>query len=158
MVLAPELDLVDEIVANEWPREAPLAWRGTFGTDVSPVGAVEAYRNFASTKTDLERQAEGREKTGVFIGAYAINPVNDERIPIFVADYVLAGYGTGAIMAVPGQAQRGWDFAAAFHLPLLRPVRPPSGLDRDARLGEPPPRNSGLPHRLHAGAATRVTT
>ncbi len=112
MVVAPELDLVDEIVASEWPRDTPLAWRGTFGIDVSPPEAVEAYREFAGTKTDLERQAEGREKTGIFIGAYAINPVNDERIPIFIADYVLAGYGTGAIMAVPGQDQRDWDFAA----------------------------------------------
>src|SRR5439155_1562673 len=69
MVLAPELDLVDEIVATEWPRDAPLEWRGTFGLDVSPPEAVEAYRNFASTKTDLERQAEGREKTGDGAGA-----------------------------------------------------------------------------------------
>ncbi|HLM18335.1 MAG TPA: class I tRNA ligase family protein, partial [Acidimicrobiia bacterium] len=129
MVLAPELDLVDEIVANEWPRDTPLEWRGTFGLDVSPAEAVEAYRNFASTKTDLERQAEGREKTGIFIGAYAINPVNDARIPIFIADYVLAGYGTGAIMAVPGQDQRDWDFAEEFELPIVRTVQPPPDFD-----------------------------
>ena len=67
--------------------------------------------NFAATKTDLERQSEGSEKTGVFIGAYAINPVNDEGIPIFIADYVLMGYGTGAIMAVPGHDERDFEFA-----------------------------------------------
>src|SRR5256714_2645155 len=142
MVLAPELDLVDELVDNEWPREAPLAWRGTFGTDVSPVEAVEAYRNFAATKTDLERQAEGREKTGVFIGAYAINPVNDARIPIFIADYVLMGYGTGAIMAVPGQDQRDWDFAEEFGLPIVRTVAPPDSFAGQAYIGEGPAINS----------------
>jgi leucyl-tRNA synthetase len=144
MVLAPELDLVDEIVANEWPRDAPLEWRGTFGLDVSPPEAVEAYRNFASTKTDLERQAEGREKTGIFIGAYAINPANDTRIPIFIADYVLAGYGTGAIMAVPGQDQRDWDFADEFDLPIIRTVRPPPEFDGEAYLGDGPAINSGF--------------
>src|SRR2546423_14354138 len=102
MVLAPELDVVDEIVSNEWPRESPLQWRGTFGLDVSPPEAVEAYRHFASTKTDLERQAEGREETGIFIGPYAINPVNDERIPVFLPAYVLAGDRHGPNIARPG--------------------------------------------------------
>src|SRR5918995_2262745 len=142
MVLAPELDLVDEIVANEWPRDTPLEWRGTFGLDVSPAEAVEAYRNFASTKTDLERQAEGREKTGIFIGAYAINPVNDARIPIFIADYVLAGYGTGAIMAVPGQDQRDWDFAKTFDLPIIRTVQPSEDFEGEAYTGAGPAINS----------------
>ena len=158
MVLAPELDLVDEIVANEWPREAPLEWRGTFGLDVSPPEAVEAYRNFASTKTDLERQAEGREKTGIFIGAYAINPVNDERIPIFIADYVLAGYGTGAIMAVPGQDQRDWDFAAEFDLPIVRTVQPPPDFDGEAYLGDGPAINSGFLDGLNLDEAKRRIT
>jgi leucyl-tRNA synthetase len=155
MVLAPELDLVDEIVASEWPRDTPLEWRGTFGIDVSPVEAVEAYRNFASEKTDLERQAEGREKTGIFIGAYAINPVNDERIPIFIADYVLAGYGTGAIMAVPGQDQRDWDFAEEFDLPIVRTVQPAPDFDGDAYLGDGPAINSGFLDGLNVENAKR---
>src|SRR5437588_361097 len=158
MVLAPELDLVDEIVATEWPRDAPLEWRGTFGLDVSPPEAVEAYRNFASTKTDLERQAEGREKTGIFIGAYAINPVNDERIPIFIADYVLAGYGTGAIMAVPGQDQRDWDFAAEFDLPIVRTVQPPPDFDGEAYLGDGPAINSGFLDGLNVDEAKHRIT
>ncbi len=158
MVLAPELELVDEIVANEWPRGAPLEWRGTFGLDVSPPEAVEAYRNFASTKTDLERQAEGREKTGIFIGAYAINPVNDERIPIFIADYVLAGYGTGAIMAVPGQDQRDWDFAEEFDLPIIRTVQPPPDFDGKAYLGDGPAINSGFLEGLNVDDAKRKIT
>ncbi|HEY4398645.1 MAG TPA: leucine--tRNA ligase [Acidimicrobiia bacterium] len=158
MVLAPELDVVDEIVTTDWPREAPLEWRGTFGLDVSPVEAVEAYRNFASTKTDLERQAEGREKTGVFIGAYAINPVNDERIPIFIADYVLAGYGTGAIMAVPGQDQRDWDFAQEFELPIVRTVQPPPDFDGEAYLGDGSAINSGFLDGLPVDDAKRRIT
>ncbi len=158
MVLAPELDLVDEIVANEWPREAPLEWRGTFGLDVSPPEAVEAYRNFASTKTDLERQAEGREKTGIFIGAYAINPVNDERIPIFIADYVLAGYGTGAIMAVPGQDQRDWDFAAEFDLPIVRTVQPPPDFAGEAYLGDGRAINSDFLDGLNVDETKRRIT
>jgi leucyl-tRNA synthetase len=158
MVLAPELDLVDEIVANEWPPDAPLEWRGTFGTDVSPAEAVEAYRNYAATKTDLERQAEGRDKTGVFIGAYAINPVNDKRIPIFIADYVLAGYGTGAIMAVPGQDQRDWDFAEEFGLEIIRTVQPPSDFDGEAYLGDAPAINSDFLDGLNVDDAKRKIT
>jgi leucyl-tRNA synthetase len=119
---------------------------------------VEAYRNFASTKTDLESQAEGREKTGIFIGAYAINPVNDERIPIFIADYVLAGYGTGAIMAVPGQDQRDWDFAAEFDLPIVRTVQPPPDFDGEAYLGDGPAINSGLLDGLNVDDAKRRIT
>jgi leucyl-tRNA synthetase len=155
MVLAPELELVDEIVAGDWPRDTPLTWRGTFGIDVSPPEAVEAYREFAAGKTDLERQAEGREKTGVFIGAYAINPVNDARIPIFIADYVLAGYGTGAIMAVPGQDERDWDFAEEFELPIVRTVRPPDDFDGRAYLGDGPAINSDFLDGLHVDDAKR---
>jgi len=158
MVLAPELDLIDEIVATEWPRDTPLEWRGTFGLDVSPVEAVEAYREFASKKTDLERQAEGREKTGVFIGAYAINPVNDARLPIFIADYVLAGYGTGAIMAVPGQDQRDWDFAGEFDLPIVRTVQPPADFEGEAFLGDGPAINSGMLDGLGVEEAKRKIT
>jgi leucyl-tRNA synthetase len=158
MVLAPELGLVDEIAANEWPPGTPVEWRGTFGTDVSPVEAVEAYRDYASKKTDLERQAEGREKTGVFVGAYAINPVNDERIPIFIADYVLAGYGTGAIMAVPGQDERDWDFAEEFGLEIIRTVQPPPDFDGRAYLGDGPAINSGFLDGLNVEDAKRKIT
>jgi leucyl-tRNA synthetase len=158
MVLAPELDIVDEIVTNEWTSGTPLEWRGSFGTDVSPVEAVEAYREYAAKKTDLERQAEGREKTGVFTGAFAINPVNDQRIPIFVADYVLAGYGTGAIMAVPGQDQRDWDFAEEFGLEIIRTVQPRPDFDGKAYLGDGPAINSGFLDGLDVADAKRKIT
>ena len=116
MVLAPEHPLVDALVANSW-EGSPPAWRGLFGGDVSPPEAVARYREYAARKSELERQSEGREKTGVFIGAYAINPTTSEKIPIFIADYVLMGYGTGAIMAVPGQDERDWEFAKVFDAP-----------------------------------------
>ncbi|HUF83654.1 MAG TPA: class I tRNA ligase family protein [Acidimicrobiia bacterium] len=153
MVLAPELDLVDEIVANEWPPDTPAVWRATFGTDVSPAEAVTAYRNYAATKTDVERQAEGREKTGVFIGAFATNPATGESIPIFIADYVLATYGTGAIMAVPGQDERDWDFAQQFDLPIVRTVQPPPDFDGEAYLGDGPAINSGFLDGLYVAEA-----
>ncbi|MGI8796178.1 MAG: leucine--tRNA ligase [Acidimicrobiia bacterium] len=153
MVLAPELDLVDEIVANEWPSGTPAEWRGTFGADVSPAEAVAAYRNYVATKTDVERQAEGKEKTGVFIGAFATNAANGESIPIFIADYALATYGTGAIMAVPGQDQRDWDFAEEFKLPIVRTVEPPPDFDGEAYLGDGPAINSGFLDGLHVDEA-----
>ena len=86
-----------------------------------------AYRRAASRKNDVERQSEGKDKTGVFTGGWATNPVTGTRIPVFVADYVLMGYGTGAIMAVPGQDERDWDFAKAFDLPIIRTVQPDRG-------------------------------
>jgi leucyl-tRNA synthetase len=130
MVLAPEHPLVDVITPDQWPDgsmafEEPLAWKGLFGTDRSPEEAVWAYREFADKKTDLERQAEGREKTGVFTGAFAENPTNGKLVPVFIADYVLMGYGTGAIMAVPAHDQRDFEFAHEFELPLVGVVRPP---------------------------------
>jgi len=133
MVLAPEHPLVDLVTANEWPGDdlfvdwesSPIdAWKGVFGVGQTPPDAVRRYREFASQKTDLERQADAREKSGVFTGAFAINPTNDERIPIFIADYVLMGYGTGAIMAVPAHDQRDFEFARAFELPVVPVIRP----------------------------------
>ena len=132
MVLAPEHPLVDEITPVEWPgsqfdaqhSEIPLAWRGIFGDGVAPAAAVRAYREFAAQKSELERQAEGHIKTGVFTGAFAINPVNGERIPVFIADYVLMGYGTGAIMAVPAHDDRDFAFAREFDLSIIPVVRP----------------------------------
>ncbi len=118
LVLAPEHDLVDELVADRWPDGVQAAW--TYG-GATPAEAVVAYRHAIAAKSDLERQ-ENREKTGVFLGSYAVNPANGESVPIFIADYVLAGYGTGAIMAVPGHDQRDWDFARQFGLPIVEVI------------------------------------
>jgi leucyl-tRNA synthetase len=100
MVLAPEHPLVDVVTAPERRQ------------------AVEAYRQAAARKSDLQRQELEKEKTGVFTGGYAINPVNEERLPIWIADYVLMGYGTGAIMAVPAHDARDWAFAKTYSLPI----------------------------------------
>lgn len=118
LVLAPEHDLVDELVAAGWPEEVDPSW--TYGA-ATPAEAVAAYRRAIAAKSDLERQ-ESKEKTGVFLGSYAINPANGKPVPVFIADYVLVGYGTGAIMAVPGHDQRDWDFASAFHLPIVEVI------------------------------------
>ncbi len=100
MVLAPEHPLVVELVSNEQKE------------------AVEAYCQAASKKSDLDRGELSKEKTGVPLNAAAINPVNDQEIPIWVADYVLMSYGTGAIMAVPGHDERDYEFAKTFNLPI----------------------------------------
>ncbi|MEO3751329.1 leucine--tRNA ligase [Streptomyces sp. B6B3] len=121
MVLAPEHPLVDTIVPAAWPADTRDAWTGGHAT---PAEAVAAYRKQAAAKSDLERQADARQKTGVFTGAHATNPVNGERIPVFVADYVLLGYGTGAIMAVPAHDSRDFAFARAFDLPMRCVVQP----------------------------------
>jgi leucyl-tRNA synthetase len=104
MVLAPEHPLVASLTAPDRKAE------------------VEAYVNRARAATEIERLSTDREKSGVAIGAEAINPVNDERIPIFIADYVLAGYGTGAIMAVPAHDERDFSFATRFGLPIRQVV------------------------------------
>ncbi|MCX4509121.1 leucine--tRNA ligase [Streptomyces sp. NBC_01619] len=141
MVLAPEHDLIDAILPAEWPQEAQGkdAWTGGAAT---PAEAVAEYRKQAQTKSDVERQTEHKDKTGVFTGAYALNPVTGARIPVFVADYVLMGYGTGAIMAVPGQDERDWEFAEAFGLPIIRTVQPPEGWEGEAFTGQGPAINS----------------
>ncbi|WP_040799814.1 leucine--tRNA ligase [Nocardia higoensis] len=118
VVLAPEHDLVDALVAAEWPADVDARWTGGAAT---PADAVAEYRKSIAAKTDLERQ-ENKEKTGVFLGVHAVNPVNGAPVPIFIADYVLSGYGTGAIMAVPGHDQRDWEFATAFGLPILEVI------------------------------------
>ncbi|PZM97438.1 MAG: leucine--tRNA ligase [Actinobacteria bacterium] len=150
MVLAPEHELVDSLVPAAWPEGTKPAWTGGHA---SPREAVDAYRKYAASKTEAERQAEGKEKTGVFTGAYATNPVNGARLPIFIADYVLAGYGTGAIMAVPGEDERDWDFAEAFDLPVIRTVQPPEGFDGKAYTGDGPAINSGFLDGLHIAEA-----
>ncbi|WP_018603037.1 leucine--tRNA ligase [Mycobacterium sp. 155] len=118
MVLAPEHPLVEKLTAASWPDGVDSRW--TYGA-ATPGEAVSTYRSAIAAKSDLERQ-ENKTKTGVFLGAYATNPVNDHQIPIFIADYVLIGYGTGAIMAVPGGDQRDWDFAGEFGLPIVEVV------------------------------------
>ncbi|MGW1887901.1 leucine--tRNA ligase [Streptomyces sp. NPDC001970] len=143
MVLAPEHGLIDSILPAEWPQDIPQdvreAWTGGAAT---PAEAVAAYRKQAQTKSDVERQTEHKDKTGVFTGTYALNPVTGARIPVFVADYVLMGYGTGAIMAVPGQDERDWEFAEAFGLPIIRTVQPPDGWEGEAYTGTGPAINS----------------
>jgi leucyl-tRNA synthetase len=138
MVLAPEHPLVDKIVAESWPANVDGKWTGGAAT---PEQAIAAYRLAAAQKSELDRQ-ENKDKTGVFTGAYATNPTTGERIPVFVADYVLMGYGTGAIMAVPGQDERDWEFAEKFGLPIVRTVQPPEGFDGKAYVGEGPAINS----------------
>lgn len=114
MVLAPEHPLVDKITSAD-QREA-----------------VENYRHACSTKTDLERTELAKEKTGVFTGATATNPVNDEPIPVWIADYVMMSYGTGAIMAVPAHDDRDNEFAKQFGLPIIEVVRAPEDADDSA--------------------------
>jgi leucyl-tRNA synthetase len=108
MVLSPEHPLVQQITSS------------------AQRASVDAYRQSVATKSERDRMAETKDKTGVFTGAYAINPVNNEKIPIWIADYVLMGYGTGAIMAVPAHDQRDFDFATKFKLPIRTVVEPPS--------------------------------
>ena len=126
--------------------EHPLVAQAT--TDAQRQ-AVDAYIREAATKSDLERTDLAKTKSGVFTGAYARNPAfeaDDERgqIPIWIADYVLAGYGTGAIMAVPGQDQRDWEFATAYDLNIVRTVEPPADFDGEAYTGDGPAIASGF--------------
>jgi len=139
LVLAPEHPLVEQITAATWPEATDPRWTGGAAT---PQQAVDDYRLAALRKSDLDRQ-ENKEKTGVFTGAFAVNPVNGSEIPVFVADYVLMGYGTGAIMAVPGQDTRDWEFATVFGIPIIRTVQPSADHPLDeAYLGDGPAINS----------------
>ncbi|MCW0220599.1 MAG: leucine--tRNA ligase [Prosthecobacter sp.] len=113
MVIAPEHPLVDSITTAEQKAE------------------VEAYQKSVASKSDLERTELAKDKTGVFTGGFAINPVNDEKIPVWIADYVMMGYGTGAIMAVPAHDERDWEFATKFHLPIREVVAAAPKLDGD---------------------------
>jgi leucyl-tRNA synthetase len=155
MVLSPEHPLVDELLPAAWPDGTPEAWTGGAGT---PGEAVAAYRLAASRKSDVERQVESREKTGVFIGASAVNPATDQRIPIFIADYVLMGYGTGAIMAVPAGDSRDFAFARAFGIDIVKIIEPPAswyqelGLPTGAAIHEWPDAYVG-PDGVAAGSS-----
>ena len=133
MVLAPEHPIVEQVVTEEqWP-------------------AVREYRERTARKTELQRTDLAKEKTGVFTGGYAINPVNEERIPIWIADYVLLGYGTGAIMAVPAHDVRDLEFARKFDLPIRQVVQPSGAEDPIGFIGDGIAVNSpvidGLPSR-----------
>ena len=120
--------------------------------------AVAAYRAAAAGKSDFERSALAREKSGVFSGSHAINPVNGARLPVWIADYVVMTYGTGAIMAVPGQDQRDWDFAKAYDLPIVRTVQPPPGWTGEAYTEDGPAINSAFLDGLEVPAAkARIT-
>jgi leucyl-tRNA synthetase len=125
MVLAPEHPLVPALTTAE-QRDA-----------------IEAYRKKTAAKSDVERMSDAaKEKTGVFTGSYAINPVNNARVPIWIADYVLMGYGTGAIMAVPAQDERDWEFAKLYDLPIVRTVQPPPDFKDAAYVDDGPAINS----------------
>ncbi|RHA44064.1 leucine--tRNA ligase [Cellulomonas rhizosphaerae] len=131
MVVAPEHPLLDE-VPTAWPDGTHGAWTGGHA---SPAEAVAAYRAESAAKTAVERQADAGRKTGVFTGHLAANPVNGELLPVFTADYVLMGYGTGAIMAVPGGDERDFAFAQAFELPVVYTQDAPEGTPDGARGG-----------------------
>lgn len=122
-VLAPEHDLVEQITTPE------------------QRGMVDAYIDKIKTKSDLERTDLAKEKTGVFTGAYAVNPINGKEIPIWIADYVLASYGTGAIMAVPAHDERDYEFAKVFGLPIV-PVVEGGNIEEEAFTGDGPHINS----------------
>jgi leucyl-tRNA synthetase len=116
---------------------------------------VNDYRERAGRMTEIDRTDVTREKTGVFMGAHAINPANGERIPVYIADYVLMGYGTGAIMAVPGQDERDWEFAEKYDLPILRTVQPPDDFDGKAYTGDGSAINSDFLNDLGVDEAKR---
>jgi len=131
LVVSPEHPLLDE-VPGAWPDGTSSAWTGGHA---SPTDAVADYRRQAAAKTAVERQQDAGRKTGVFTGHLAANPVNGELLPVFTADYVLMGYGTGAIMAVPGGDERDFQFAEAFGLPVVYTVDAPEGTPPGARTG-----------------------
>ncbi len=153
MVLAPEHELVDRLATSSWPEGTDERW--TFGAS-TPAEAVAAYRAGIAAKSDLERQ-ENKSKTGVFLGSYATNPANGQPIPVFIADYVLAGYGTGAIMAVPGHDQRDWDFATEFGLPVVEVVAG-GDVSVEAFTGDGPLVNSGFLDGMDVVSAKEAMT
>jgi leucyl-tRNA synthetase len=123
-VLSPEHPLVDRLVEGSEHEEE-----------------MRRYQEQAARASEIERMAAG-DKSGVFTGRYAVNPANGRPVPIWVADYVLMGYGTGAIMAVPGQDQRDWDFATKYGIDIIRTVQPPADFDGEAYVGDGPAINS----------------
>ncbi|MBJ7289574.1 leucine--tRNA ligase, partial [Williamsia sp.] len=149
MVLAPEHPLVDALTADSWPAGVDDRWTGCAS---DPAAAIAQYRAGIAAKSDLERQ-ENKEKTGVFTGGYAVNPVDGRQIPVFIADYVLIGYGTGAIMAVPAHDPRDHEFATAFGLPIVEVIGSEQGVAEAAFTGDGPIVNSGFLDGLRVDAA-----
>ncbi len=137
MVLAPEHPLVETFTTKEQKKQ------------------VDDYVESVKSLTEIERTSTVKEKTGVFIGAYVINPATNKKIPIWIADYVLQSYGTGAIMAVPGQDERDWEFAEKFDLPIIRTVQPPNDFDGKAYLDDGPAINSDFLNGLNVKEAKR---
>ena len=135
-VLSPEHELIDKI------------------TDSSKKEEVEAYKKAAASKSELERTSS-KEKTGVFIGSYAINPVNNKKIPIYISDYVLANYGTGAIMAVPAHDSRDYEFAKKFNIEIIQ-VLEGGDISKEAYEGDGTHINSGFLDGLDKGTAIKT--
>jgi leucyl-tRNA synthetase len=131
MVLSPEHPLVNEI------------------TTEAQHAAVEAYKEAAARKSDLERTELAKGKSGVFTGAFALNPANGQEIPIWIADYVLISYGTGAIMGVPAQDERDWEFAETYDLPIIRTVQPPDDWEHKPFTEDGKAINSGFLNGLN---------
>jgi len=139
MVLAPEHPLVESLTTAEQKTE------------------IENYQNYAKSRSEVERQSEVKKVSGAFTGAYCLNPISKERIPIYIADYVLAGYGTGAVMAVPSGDQRDWNFAKHFNLPIVNVTDAQQNVDVAAdktKVGKYI--NSGFANGLEFEAATQV--
>jgi leucyl-tRNA synthetase len=134
-VLAPEHPLLADVDAlpAAWPEDVTASWTGGAA---NPREAVAAYQAKAAAADEDERTADDREKTGVFTGLWAKNPMDGRELPMFTADYVLTGYGTGAIMAVPAEDERDFAFADRFDLPVIRTVRPPEDFEGGAWTGE----------------------
>ena len=114
---------------------------------------VKNYIEETSKKSDLDRTELNKEKNGVFLGSYAINPVNGKEIPIWISDYVIMGYGTGAIMAVPGEDERDWEFATKYDLPIIRTVEPSKDFSGGAYTGDGPAINSEFLNGLYIDEA-----
>ena len=149
MVLSPEHPLVDALTADAWPEGTDERWTGGDGSGADdPASAIAAYRASIAAKSDLERQ-ENKEKTGVFTGSFAINPVNGQQVPVFIADYVLMGYGTGAIMAVPAHDSRDHEFATVFGLPIIEVIGSDTDVQAEAYVGDGPLVNSDFLNGLN---------
>ena len=137
MVLAPEHPLVEQLTTDEYKTK------------------VDDYIDSIKSLTEIERTSTVKEKTGVFTGAYAFNPATNKNIPIWIADYVLLTYGTGAIMAVPGQDERDWEFAEKFNLPIIRTVQPSDDFTGKAYLENGPAINSDFLNGLNIEEAKK---
>jgi len=139
MVVAPEHPILNQLVPTEYQS------------------SIKAYQAEAMTKSDLDRTELAKEKSGVFTGIYAINPVNNQKIPIWTSDYVLMSYGTGAIMAVPGHDQRDWEFATKYHLDIVEVITG-GDISKESWVGDGTLVNSGILNGLNVAAAKQKIT